>query len=70
MIIAPDPKQDKNSLLSNPVELADWAQNSLTWEQVKDFSILRKIKGDQITYTNEWPLVKKQVVQFNYETED
>jgi hypothetical protein len=70
MIIDPNPKMDRNALLSQPVDLAEWAQNSLTWEQVKDFSILRKIAGDQDAYTNEWPLVKKKVVQFNYETKD
>jgi hypothetical protein len=70
IMIDPNVNVDKNTLLSNPIDLAEWAQNSLTWEQVKDFSILRKIVGDQNTYTNEWPLVKKQVIQFNYETED
>ncbi len=66
----PEKGLNKNTLLSSPVELAEWAQNSLTWDQVKDFSILRRMQGDQTSYTTEWPLIKKQVVQFNYETED
>jgi hypothetical protein len=66
----PQKGMDKNALLSNPVELAEWAQNAITWEQVKDFSILRRTQGDQTSYINEWPLVKKKVVQFNYETDE
>jgi len=70
MMYEPDHKHNKNELLENPVDLAEWAQKILTWEQVKDFSVLRKISGNESTYNNEWAEVKKQVLQYKYEAED
>jgi hypothetical protein len=70
MLYEPEEKHDKFKLLEKPVELADWAQNKLTWEQVKDFSVLRKISGNESSYIHEWADVKKQVLQYKYEAED
>jgi hypothetical protein len=66
----PSLKLDKAKLLENPVELAEWAQKELSWDQVKDFTVLRHISGNPRTYNKEWPSVKKQVVKYNYEIED
>jgi hypothetical protein len=62
-------KHDKTQLLEKPLELSDWAQSELTWDQIKDFAILRRIDDNSVQYNEEWPSVNKKVVQFSYDIE-
>lgn len=66
----PDKKYDKNSLLSNPVELVSWAQTTLSWEQIEDFAILRQLENPNNTYDTEWPSVPKKIIKWLYEAEN
>lgn len=69
IMLEPDLKHEKLNLLGLPVELAEWAQTSLQWEQVKDFTILREVTGDEAMYAKEWKTANKKVIQYNYEIE-
>lgn len=60
-------KNRKDELLNNPVELAEWAQQNLTWNQIKDFAILRKMEASHDLYQKEWFSTNKRVVQYKYE---
>ena len=63
----PKDKIKKEELLKNPVDLADWAQSNLSWNQVRDFCILRKVSPNDELYQNEWMSTSKRVVQYHYE---
>lgn len=65
-----DKKLDKATLLTDPLALADWAQRDLSWDQVKDFAILKRISCDDEAYEDEWPSVSKKVIQYKYEIEE
>lgn len=67
MINNPEEQLKKEDLLKNPVDLADWAQHNLTWNQVKDFAILRRIESNNELYQREWLSTNKVVVQYKYE---
>lgn len=60
-------QNDKAKLLSDPVSLATWAQEKLTWDQVKDFAIIRDISGKNHVYNHEWPSVQKKVIIYSYD---
>jgi hypothetical protein len=57
-------------LLSSPVELVTWAQNTLTWNQVANFAVLRHLDNPENTYNAEWPSVPKKVIKWHYEIEN
>jgi hypothetical protein len=61
--------KNKNALLSNPVDLADWAQSNLSWSQIKDFCVLRNITGNEDSYSNEWSATPKKVLQYQYKSD-
>lgn len=64
-------QKDKSLLLKNPIELADWAQMNLSWQQVKDYCVLRRAVANESKYSNEWLSVKKRIYQYQYnENED
>ena len=66
----PEKKHDRNALLSSPVELVTWAQNTLTWNQVANFAVLRHLDNPENTYNAEWPSVPKKVIKWHYEIEN
>ena len=68
-LMVDDTIKDKSALLSNPVDLAVWAQNHLSWDQVKDYCILRKINTEESIYSNEWQTTKKQIFRYRYKNE-
>jgi|APCry1669189440_1035222.scaffolds.fasta_scaffold00516_2 hypothetical protein len=63
-------QSDKMKLLSDPVSLAVWAQEKLTWDQVKDFAIIRDITGKNDEYNQEWPAVQKKIIVYSGKPEN
>jgi hypothetical protein len=59
----------KTELLSAPIKLAEWAQEKLSWDQVKDFAIIRDVTGKNDVYNQEWPSVSKKIIVYNFESE-
>ena len=70
IILEPEKKYDKNQLLAKPVELVEWAQDNLSWEQIKDFAVLRQMQGNESSYIKEWAETKKQVLQYQYKNNE
>lgn len=63
-----DKNFDSDNAVLDPVELTEWAQDKLTWDQVKVFSRLRVLPLDfHGVYTVEWPDVKKKVIKYKIE---
>ena len=66
----PSGKENKMELLENPINLVEWAQEELQWEQISNFAILKNIQGNELKYRNEWKSTLKKVVKWTYEPID
>jgi hypothetical protein len=66
----PEKKHSKTTLLLSPLDLVTWAQETLTWDQIENFAILRNLDNQEKTYNNEWPSVAKKVIKWHYEIEN
>lgn len=65
-IISENLKINKEDLLKDPMDLAIWAQNELTWDQIKSFAILKNVVQKDSLYNEEWSSVAKKVLKWNY----
>lgn len=70
MLQEPEKKYDKKHLLTSAVELVDWAQKTLTWDQVQSFAVLRHLEYSNETYTNEWVNNTKKIIKWQYGAEN
>ena len=66
MLQEPEKKYEKNKLLTFAVELVDWAQKTLSWEQVKNFAILRHLEYSNDLYSKEWVSNNKKIIKWQY----
>lgn len=65
----PTEKHDKNKLLENAIDLVNWSQSDLSWEQLKNFATLKNIKPNDGLYNTEWKGVSKKIIMWHYESE-
>lgn len=63
-------KLDKIMLLKNPIELIQWAQDELEWDQLKNFAILKNIVGNEEKHVQEWRSVDKKIIKWTYTGEE
>jgi len=56
----------RESMLRNPVEVVEWAQNNLTWNQIQDYAILTGMAQTNPNHDLEWPKIKKSIIQRKY----
>jgi hypothetical protein len=56
-------------LLEEPIVLVSWAQEYLTWDQLKNYATLRNIDPEEATYNKEWSTVNKKIIRWQYNSE-
>lgn len=61
-----DAHHDKNVLLEQAVNLVQWAQEELSWNQIKSFASLKNIQDNDTMYEQEWHGVPKKIIRWRY----